>query len=167
MKAIATICIVFCFISLVYSEVGPRHVEKEGGFSFCAPKGWEFKEYPGMKFKIAFGISKDNFCPNINAVDEAYAGSLSTYIDMNIATMKKMFQQFKKIKRVKFKTSSKLNGEFLVINSLQQGNHLRQSFLFIQGNKGKNLVITCSCLEKDGDRFSKLFEESLKTVELM
>ena len=163
MNRICSVLVVFVSVLMVFAEVGPRHLEKAGGFSFCAPEGWDFREFPGMKFKIAFGTPADNFCPNINVVDEASAVELKSYVDNNIAGMEKMFQEFKLISRKKLTAGKKLEGEVVVTNALQQGNLLRQTFFFFKGKGGRFFVATCSCLEKDGDRFAPVFEESLKT----
>jgi hypothetical protein len=153
----------FCCAVTIFAANGPRHVENEGGFSFCAPSGWNFREFPGMKYQIAAGVAKDAFSPNMNVVDEQFAGSLKEYVDGNLQTMSKVFQQFKLIKRKAFTTSSGLKTEIVIINALQQNNLLRQTFLFVSNAKKGYFVVSCSCLEKDGDNYTKAFEESLKT----
>ena len=81
-KAIFAVCFVLLAFP-VLAALGDSHVEKAGGFSLQAPKGWEFREFPGMKYQIAFGPASNSFSPNINVVDEAYDGSLKSYVDSN------------------------------------------------------------------------------------
>ena len=158
----------FClFAYAAYAEVGDRHIEQAGGFSLQAPKGWQFREFPGMKYQIAFGPAKNQFSPNINVVDEAYQGPLKSYVDANVKTLEKMFVQFKLIKRGPFVTTSGLKGERVITTSLQQKSLLRQTFYFMPGVNGKQLVVTCSALAQGGESLDSLFEESLKTFEII
>ncbi|MEI7846386.1 MAG: hypothetical protein WCK35_11340 [Chloroflexota bacterium] len=38
-----------------FAEVGTRHIEKAGSFSYCAPKDWSFKKFNGMPYSIVLG----------------------------------------------------------------------------------------------------------------
>lgn len=72
-KIIISMCYLAAMMcSSAYAEVGARHEEKSGGFSYQAPKDWQFREFPGMKYQIAFGPVSGSFGSNINVVDEAY-----------------------------------------------------------------------------------------------
>jgi hypothetical protein len=167
MTARLAICFLCIFVGAAYAETGSRYVERAGGYSLQAPKGWEFREFPGLKYQIAFGPQKDSFSPNINVVDEAYSGPLKSYVDLNIETLKKLFVQLEMIGREAFVTASGLKGERVITTSLQQKNLLRQTFYFFPGPSGKYLVVTCSALAKGGEVFDPLFAESLKTLELL
>ena len=169
MRTSAHLLICFlCFLCCVaYADVGDRHVERAGGFALRAPKGWQFREFPGQKYQIVFGPPRGSFRSNINVVDEAYSGSLKSYVDLNIENVKRVFDQFKLIKREAFVTTSGLQGEKVVTTSRQYKNLLRQTFYFFRGPQGKYLVVTCSTLAKGGEAFDRLFEESLKTFELL
>lgn len=159
-----------CFILLAvpgYAALGDRHVEQAGGFSLQAPKGWQFREFPGMKYQIAFGPAANSFSPNINVVDEAFSGSLKSYVDENEKSVEKMFEQYKRIKRDAFTTKSGLKGERLVITSLQQKFQLRQTFYILQGGKGRYFVVTCSALAAGGEALDAVFEESVRSFELI
>ena len=166
-KSIVAVC--FCFLAAyaAYAEVGDRHVEQAGGYSFQAPRGWQIRELPGMKYQIAFGPAENNFSPNINIVDEAYNGSLKTYVDANAQTLERLFVQFKLVKRHPFETTSGLRGEKAITTSVHQNNALRQTFYFLPGRKGSYFVVTCSTLAADGESFDPVFEESVKTFELI
>lgn len=158
----------FClFAYAAYAEVGERHMEQAGGFSLQAPKGWQFREFPGMKYQISVGPAKNEFSPSINVVDEAYEGPLKSYVDANVKTLEKIFVQFKLIKRGPFVTTSGVKGERVVTTSLQQKNLLRQTFYFMPGVNGKQFVVTCSTLAKGGESLDSVFEESLKTFQVV
>jgi len=162
------VCFLFCITAYTaHAELGDRHSEKAGGFSLQAPKGWQFREFPGMKYQIAFGPASNSFSPNINFVDEAYDGPLKGYVDANQNALNKMFVQFKLIKRDTFVTTRGLRGERLITTSLQQKNLLRQIFYFISGVNGKYLVVTCSALAAGGEALDSAFEESIKSFDII
>lgn len=162
-----TVCFFILTTYVAYAEVGDRHYEQTGGFSLRAPKGWQFREFPGMKYQFAFDPASNYFKPNINVIDEAYGGSLKSYVDANKNTLFKMFEQFTLIKRDLFVTTRGLQGERMVTTSLQQKNLLRQTFYFLPGVNGKYFVVTCSTLAAGGEAFDSVFEESIKTFEII
>jgi hypothetical protein len=149
------------------ATVGDRHFEPAGGFSFSAPEGWQFREIPGMKYQFAIGPVSNSFSPNINIVDELYNGSLKNYVNANYDTLAKLFVQFKLLKRDGFVTASGIKGERMVTTSLQQNFLLRQTFYFLQGAKGKYFVVTCSTLAEGGEAVDAVFEESIRTFEIV
>jgi hypothetical protein len=159
----------FCcsIVLAAHADVGARHFDKSGGFSLQAPKGWQFREFPGMKYQIVLGPASNSFSPNINVVDEAYGGSLKSYVDANKSTLDKMSIQLTLIKRDPFVTTSGIKGERMAITSLQQKNLLRQTFYFLPGAKGKYFVVSCSALAAGGEALDSVFEESIKTFEII
>jgi len=120
-----------------------------------------------MKYQIAFGPTSSAFSPNINVVDEAYDGSLKSYVDGNAKSVEQLFEQYSLIKREAFATKSGLKGERLVTTSLQQQKKLRQTFYFFSNGKGKYYVVTCTALAAGGESLDVLFEESLRSFELI
>jgi len=167
MKKLLLVIVFFCFATdAAYAEVGARHIEQAGSFSLQAPKGWQFREFPGMKFQIALGPAANSFSPNINIVDEAYGGALKNYVDENVKSLEKMFVQFTLVKREAFVTTSGVKGERMITTSLQQKSLVRQTFYFFPGPKGRYLVVTCSTLAERGAALDSMFEESLRTFEL-
>ena len=149
----------------VHAEVGSRHTERAGGFSLCAPKGWIFKEFPGMKYQIAFGPVTSEFSSNINVVDEAFKGALKDYVDANLATLEKMMQDFRLIRRESLKTRGGVKMEKLIISCTQKKYSLRQVFYFLPGPRGRQFVITCSTVSDNGEQLDPIFEESVRTFE--
>lgn len=166
-KSLFAICFFFLVVNAVHAGVGDKHVEQAGGYSLKAPQGWQFREFPGLKYQIAFGPAAKSFSPNINVVDEAYGGSLKSYVNANLQNLEKMFVQFKLIKRTDFITTGGLSGEKLLTTSLQGKVLLRQTFYFLPGIKGKYFVVTCSSLAEGGESYDAAFEESMKTFELI
>jgi hypothetical protein len=166
---IGVICFVFCLTAYAaQAEVGDRHSEMAGGFSLQAPKGWQFRVMPGMKYQFAFGPASNSFSPNINVVDDMYSGDLNTYVDRSMETLNKMLEQFTLIQRNAFVTRGGMSGERVVTTSLQQKRFLlRQSFYFLPGTNGKYFVVTCSTLASGGEALDSVFDESVKTFEII
>jgi hypothetical protein len=166
-KLTFAICFFFLVVNVGHAAVGGKHVEQAGGYSLQAPQGWQFREFPGLKYQIAFGPVAKSFSPNINVVDEAYGGSLKSYVDANLQNLEKMFMQFKLIKRAAFVTTGGLSGEKLVTTSLQGKVFLRQTFYFLPGIDGKYFVVTCSSLAEGGESQDTTFEQTMKTFEII
>jgi len=145
---------------------GGRHVEEKGGFSFTPPKGWECRDYPGMKYQIAFGPPADGFAPNINVVDEKFDGTLKAYVEANEVTLAKVFQSYKKISLTELKTEAGVSGTKLVTTNEQNGKALRQTFVFFDGPPGKKLVVTCTTLAEGGEKFDAAFDTCLKSFKV-
>jgi hypothetical protein len=144
----------------------PRaHYEKAGGFSYDPPKGWRIVDFPGLKYRISAGASENGFAPNINVVDEKFSGSLPTYVDLNMETMKKAFTDFKLLKREDFQTEDGLAAVRVVCEDTQQKQRLRQTFCFF-GDSSRKYVVTCTALAEGGEKLDPLFAESTKTFRI-
>ncbi len=161
------LCSLFIAVFAAHAEVGDRHVEQSGGYALRAPKGWQFREFPGLKYQVAFIAKPGGFSPNLNVVDEAYGGPLKIYVDENTKTLRKMFTGFRLVERSPFVTSSGVQGEKMITVSQQQNTQMRQVFYFFGGNRGKYFVVTCTTLAANGDALDAAFDESLKTFELV
>lgn len=148
------------------AALGERHVERAGGFSYCPPEGWSVREFPGFKYKFAFGPAWQGFTANLNVVDEAYDGTLKAYVDLNVVNLKKMIPGFRQIERVPFKTLSGLSGERIRAEDTQSQRELRQSFYLIASGKGRMFVLTGTSLASDGPKFDSLFDDSADSFRL-
>ena len=141
----------------------PRaHYEKAGGFSYDPPKGWRILEFPGLKYRISAGVSENGFAPNMNVVDESFRGPLTEYVDLNLENMKKMFVDFKVLKREDFQTEDGLPAVRVVSEDTQQAKRLRQTFCFFNGSNRK-YVVTCTAPADGGEKLDASFAESTKT----
>jgi hypothetical protein len=166
-RLLLAVCALFVAVFAAHAEVGDRHVEQSGGYALRAPKGWQFREFPGLKYQIAFFPVPGAFSPNMNIVDEGYGGPLKSYVDENTKTLQKMFTAFKLVKRAPFVTESGIQGEKMITTSQQQTTRLRQVFYFFTGSGGKYYVVTCSTPAEKGDALDAAFDESLRTFELV
>jgi len=160
--------VAFLFLSpLIFAETGPRVFEQSGNFSYRPPLGWNVTEYPGLKYKIVFGPSENNFAVNINFVDEIYNGNLRSYIDLSIANLKEIVEEYKLLSRDTFVTNLGISGERVIINDVQQRFFMRQIFYFIPAPDNRYFVITCSSLDNVASKYIPIFDESMKTFELI
>jgi hypothetical protein len=143
-------------------EDSRRHAESEGGFSFIAPAGWGIQDFPGLKYKIAVGPAVMGFAPNINVVDEPFTGSLDSYVEESLATLRRVFTKFRLLKQDGFTTTDGLQGARMVVEDEQGGRMLRHSFyIFSQGET--KLVVTCTAPAESGDELAPTFEAIMKT----
>jgi len=136
--------------------------EKTGGFSYDPPKGWQAVEFPGLKYRISRGPTEGQFAPNINVVDETFAGTLAAYVDLNVENLKKMVGDFRLLKQEDFQTEDGLPATRLIIQDKQQGRVLRQTFCFF-GNSTRKYVVTCTALAQDGETLDGLFAQSMRS----
>lgn len=152
--------------SLFAADVGKRHHETAGGFSFCPPQGWKLQSFPGLKYSIAAGPASKGFAPNINVVDESADASLADYVEANRKTLSTVFKAYKELGKKEFKTTAGLKGARLLIQNQQNDTVLRQAFYFFAGKGDKKFVVTCSALASGGEAIDEVFETSLKTFVL-
>ncbi len=139
-----------------------RFTDPVGKFSYIPPKGWEGRDTPGMKFKMFFGAPAERFAPNINVVDEQYAGDMDTYLKANEVSVVKALPKCVVLTKGDFTTHDGLQGKIMVVENEQFNLKLRQSF-YIFGKGTMKYVVTNSCLAKDGDKMAPLFDWSMKT----
>lgn len=118
---------------------------RAAGFSYVPPAGWETRDFPGLKYKIATGPVHDGFAANLNVVDEAFSGPLKVYVGANLENMGRMMPNFAVASQADFETDDGVDGTRLVATSTQNDMAMRQVFYFIPG-KGKFYVVTCSDL---------------------
>jgi len=158
--------IILTVVPLLAADVGKRHKETAGGFSYCPPEGWTIRTLPGMKYSIVAGSASKGFAPNINVVDESAEMALAAYVDANKKILSKAFKGYKELGKREFKTTSGLKGARLLIQSDQDGTLVRQAFYFFAGTGDKKFIVICSALASGGDEFDEAFEGSLKTFVL-
>jgi|SRR6185503_10522830 hypothetical protein len=164
MKRYLTIAAILLTVSpLLAAEVGKRHREAAGGFSFCPPQGWTMQNIPGLKYSIAAGPVANGFAPNINVVDEKAGLTLNDYVDTNKKLLAKSFKGYKELGKSEFKTTSGLKATRLITQSDQGGTPIRQTFYFFASKADRKVTVTCSALASNGKALDEAFEASLKT----
>ena len=154
-------------INTVFSQTGTRVVESSGNFSWQPPMNWTVSEFPGLKYMIAFGQIEEGFAVNINIVDEAYSGTLRSYVDQSIVQLRTFLQEFRLLERADFMTNSGIIGEKVTINAYQQGFFLRQILYFIPNTDNTIFIMIGSVPENVSTNFLTIFDESIKTFEFL
>jgi hypothetical protein len=141
----------------------PRSLhEAAGGFSYDPPAGWTVSEFPGLKYRVATGPVQNGFASNINVVDEAFAGSLADYVEMNVSMIQKVIVSARVVRREEFQTADLAPASRVIVEDEQQGRRLRQSFYFFDGGRRK-YVASCSTGVDGADALDASFEASMKT----
>ena len=151
----------------VFAQTGTRVVENHGNFSWQPPLNWTVTEFPGLKYRVAFGPIEGGLNVNINVVDETYHGTLRSYVDQSIALLSTLFQGFRLLYREEFRTNSGIVGEKVTIINYKQGFFLRQILYFLPGRNNTIFVITCTVPDSVASRFISIFDESIKTFEFI
>ena len=165
-KAILTSVLV-CTVLLGWSKSASAQTKiVESSFSYNAPSGWKSQTIPGMKFKVVFGTPAQGFAPNINVVDESFPGSIEKYADANERTLQKSLPGYKKLSRAPFVTSNSVKGIKMVALQTQQGKTLRSTFYLFTSKSGPKLVVTCTSLASDGDKYNGTFDTAMKSFAL-
>lgn len=150
----------------VTAAQGAELSEPTGGFAYTIPEGWQTRELPGLKYKIAYGPAAKGFAPNINVVNEAFAGSVEEYAALNLKAITGAFAEFRNLGQTSFVTTSGLKGVRLVTQAKQQDRLLRQVFYFLPGKANRKYVVTFSALLEDGPKHDAIADASIKTFVL-
>jgi len=126
----------------------------EAPFTFELPQDGEFADFPGMKYQVGYLKLQDgdDFRANVNAVDEAFAGSLREYGDAIENGLQRIVPEFKKLSAKQIKTKSGAPAFRMVYESRQQGRDLTQvSYVIDGGDVMYILTGTTSRLTTDRD----------------
>jgi len=162
--------LLFLFLILLMAGCGKsddpsRHYEKEGGFSYVPPEGWEIAEHPQLKYRIFRGASENQFAPSINVVDEHFDGFLESYVDANIEAMRGFVKDFDLVEREEFITNDEVRSIKLTVDGEHYQRLLRQYFYFFNAGE-KKYIVTCSALAENAEKYEPLFDTSVKTFRI-
>lgn len=152
-------------------ETCERHLEPEGGFSFCVPEGWTIQEREGNKYKMVFAPRATNFTPNINVKDETSTYQLDDYVTASIQTILNNREKIgatsiKPVGQTAFITNSRLRGIRVAFLTEYRGLMVRTlQYYFDVGNNHK-ILVTGTALEETKDTYDRVFDSVLKTFQL-
>ena len=138
------------FSSVSNSNEKSRHYEKEGGFSYVIPNGWELTDVHGLKYQgLIDSKSETIFASNIAISVEQYSGSLSDYVDASINNLEILLPNLTVIRKDKSVNDQGLTYYSVnTINNIQNIDILQVVFFFNMGNS--KLLLTYSS-SKDED----------------
>jgi hypothetical protein len=139
-----------------------RHSEPAGNFSYVPPRGWNVKDFGGLKFKVVIGPPAEGFAPNMNFIAEANPLPLDACVDGTVAQLQQVFANFRLIDRQAFTTRAGLKGHKIIYENQQNNRRLRQCQYFFDLGREK-LVITATALASAGGQHDAVFDECVKT----
>ena len=146
-----------------------RHVEAEGGFSYCPPNGWTSKLNPGTKFHRFFAPAgaDGRSWANFNVRDAAFTGTLAAFVQANINDLTtprtdRNPSVYKVISRTDIATGSKLKGVRIVMQYELQGRQV-QAISYIFDGKGGTKVVFSSTMLMGDTTTPKLLDAMIQT----
>jgi hypothetical protein len=142
-----------------------RHYEPSGGFSYIPPLGWELVESPRIQYKIARERDAAGFAGNLNVIDEEFSGSLDEYVATSLKNMSTFFDGYRQISQEEFQPADGSPSVRVVVENVQQGRLLRQTFYFF-GTESQKYVVACTRLAEAGEEFDAVCEQSVKTFRI-
>lgn len=131
--------------------------------SFELPEGWEVRDFPGVKYPLAFGPVEDGFAININLVVDSFAGSLDEYIAGSLAAFEQYFEDYTLLESGPFSAATGEPGAKVAVLSLQRKMYVAQTFYVFR--RGTDFyVFTCSAPESAKDEYDPVFEGAMETL---
>ena len=135
-----------------------RHFEKEGGFSFVPPEGWEMKSGDSLKYKLATGPVSQGVPVNLQVVDRPFPGTVDDFVRSIVRPLSMTLPDANIVKRETFQAYKDLHGIKMVI----EVGEVRQSCYFF--GKGPNkFMVTGTSPTREAARFEPIFDATLKT----
>ncbi len=149
-----------------YRVLVGQYIAPDGEFSYNVPDGWELKDLPGIKYKVAFLISPI-FATNIIIFGDSISGTLDDFVVAKTQEIIKRDTAGNDVvmSKTEFLTNSGQRGVRVIIDSDQVNDRLRSYFYFFDGKNGKAFIAQCTALQKDA-AFEKVFDESMKTFKM-
>ena len=136
-----------------------RHYEKEGGFSFVPPEGWQMQSVPATKYQMAAGPVALGVPVNLLVVEKEFPGTVDDLVRTVLRTLPPEFQVRK---RETFKGDGDLQGIKLIVEIGAEPARLRNS-MYIIGKGSTKYLVTGTAPAADAATFEALFDASLKT----
>ena len=167
------IAVVFCScVSKNINDNEGHYVERRGGFSILIPDAWQAIEVQDFQYKMLRGAFTNNFAPTINFVDEPFNRQFDEYVIYVTEELQKLFgDNIEFIVLSDFITTKGLDGKIIVITTYQQEKLIQLSFFLFPGdnrnrrNRGNNIIITCTSLADEHEKYSALFIRTVRTFE--
>jgi hypothetical protein len=148
-------------------EMGSTVLAK-GLFSYQAPPGWSVQQASFSKYPVSAAPRRNGFAANIDVVIESSPKALGDYVSSSLAAFQSSgaLRDMHVVNQRPFLTAAGLDGIRVEATDMAGPYHLREIFYFFDGGSDNKLVVTASCLARDGIRDAPLFDASLKTFTL-
>jgi len=127
---------------------GERYYEKEGGFSYIIPDGWEIFEIPGLKY---FGLTESNpkglFPSNVAFADEKFSGLLEDYVDSAINLYKQVMPKLEVMNIDRVDTDSGIRGTS--VETRNEFNNVQMFQVFFMFDLGEKVLVMTYTMNVD------------------
>lgn len=158
------ICSASCLLAGACGEtpdevVPPPAVAEAPSYPMRVPEGWVRQRLPGMADDMLMGPRGEGFTPNVNFVQEPFAGTLEEYVSANLQVLPTVVERFTLLSRSDAVTEEGVPMVRIVASSFTSMRELRQVAYFLKSGD-RCFVITCSALLSDGSAFDDAFDEA-------
>ena len=147
------------------TPTGDLFAPPDGAFTMIAPEGWEVRELAGFKYNVIIGPASSDFAPNLNFVDEAFAGSLEDYVAANEKTIAKLLPNAKVTGQFDMTTVAGEPMIKLTVEDTQYDRDLLQVFYFFDGGARK-WVVTYSRARDEDSKWDDVVDAAMQTFTL-
>ncbi|MCL2185837.1 MAG: hypothetical protein FWB86_08315 [Treponema sp.] len=164
-KLILSLILIIIFVQNINSQqnfsLGDLYTETS--FTMSMPAGWRTVDF-NQKYLMIIGQEVGGLTPNIGFGDEAYAGTISDYINILIDSFPIYFTDFVLVNRSNITTNAGITGERITYQATMGQIRIRQ-IMYVLPNKQKTAVMCISCTApiNSGETLDAVFEASVKT----
>ncbi len=152
------------------TTTGERYYERDGGFSYVPPAGWQPFEIGGLKFKsFAAPRAVDDFTANIVFTDDRFSGSLERYIEVNLAQLTRLYPDLEVVEQsdVGLRNKEGVPYAWVVIERSERGQQIRQHLYLFDGGSRKFVMTYTRLAESlEHDEYDVLVEQTAASFRL-
>jgi len=151
---------------VLFGQVGVRHFEPSAGYSICPPRSWEIMSFPGQPLKMFAENTMNGFPGMMTFVSSFQPGTtLENRWRDGLANLSRAIPEYKAISTSDFTTNKGLKGKKHIYTQRAGSWDQRViAYMFLAPN-GRSVTINCGVVLSHGDRYDKVFDESVATLE--
>lgn len=155
-------------------EICSRYTPAGAGFSIYPPVGWRWEDKKDDNYKRSFGPASTVFVANLNFKEAVNTLPLNEFVDISIKSVLDKFNQLsndagvasvKLISQGDIVTTQTERGVKVVFLADFKG-LLIDSTQYYFDTGTKKLILTFTCLESEKASNDKLFDQSVKTLQI-
>lgn len=152
------------------AEFGERRYEREGGFSYIPPSGWQASDLGTLAYPAVFAPNPERgFAANLVFTTEDSGVSLGRYVNAALGQLPTLFPDAEVIDVVEsdLRTKSGVPYALIVIERSERGERLRQAFyIFDAGRRKITLTYTRLAESVDQSEYDNLVEQTVASFRL-
>jgi hypothetical protein len=135
---------------------GQRRLDKSKEFAYTLPQGWNAYSLPKARHDLIVLFSDDGFNRNILTVDQSGTDPFPELKRKYERDLAKGLKGFKLISSDIVELTGKRKAIRIIDTNTSPGKPIRQVNYILEIG-GKRYFVTCTVLEKDGDKYDKTF----------